>query len=414
MPMVFRMLRGDEVNFGLQKNEEQNVMLVVADCSNPVYSVSPGSYLSFPEKSIALVTLSGPMIKRGGMCSYGMVDYTMLIDKLAANPNVSGILISIDSPGGQANGTQSLTNAIRSASGKKPVIAFVDDGMAASAAMWIASGASELYATTSTDQFGSIGAYSTIADFAAHYRDYYKLPIQEVYAPQSTEKNKTYRDAIAGDVSGIEKELEYLVDNFHNTIATNRAGRIRGEEWKTGKLFNAAEAKSIGLIDGIKSFTEIVERMQSLVKKANKATNNKTMAFEKTLAAANATEFEVVDGGFLLSEENLNSIEETIANAETAVQEATAATEQANARISELEGQVEAQTQTIADRDARISELTEQVSNLQGSKTRTGTVVQAVTHMEKTDAGAETPSYLRDDNPANEWADKKLRRTTKP
>jgi ClpP class serine protease len=46
----------------------------------------------------------------------------------------------------------------------------IDDGIAASAAMWIASAAShEIYTTQKTDMVGSIGVYTTVADWYGYF-----------------------------------------------------------------------------------------------------------------------------------------------------------------------------------------------------------------------------------------------------
>jgi protease-4 len=62
-----------------------------------------------------------------------------------------------------------LSDAILEARKQKPVVAIIDDGIAASAAMWIASAASEIYLTKKTDQVGSIGVYTTLADWYSYY-----------------------------------------------------------------------------------------------------------------------------------------------------------------------------------------------------------------------------------------------------
>lgn len=423
MPLVFRLLKGEAVDFGGDKKlyhddseddqEAKRPELISHKCAGNVYKVRPYSDLSTLQNgSIALVTLEGPMMKRGGMCSYGMVDQAQLINRLASSPNISGIILSIDSPGGQADGTAMLSDVIKNARSSKPVLAMIDDGMAASAAMWIASAAHEIYVTQPTDQVGSVGVYTQIADWATHYKEFFKLPVTDIYAPQSTDKNKDYRDAINGDHSGIEEDLSVLADQFINTVANNRAGKVKGDSWKTGKMFYAKDAQKIGLIDGLKSFDQVVSRMNSLIKSNSTNSNKNTMAFEKTLVAAKAESFAVTDEGFVISEEQLNNVEATIASQETAV----ASLETANATIADLNNQVTAlNTATVAAAEtnstqaARITELEAEVAELGGQSSGDGTVIKAAAKDEIA-GDAKIPSYLSDDNPANAFADRQLRR----
>lgn len=68
--------------------------------------------------------------------------------------------------------------------------------------------------------------------------------------------------------------------------------------------------------------------------KAFKKMNNG--AFQNTLKAANVDSFEVVDNGFLLSEENLNSIEAHVSNLQSQVDAANLATQNAEAALAAL------------------------------------------------------------------------------
>jgi len=77
-----------------------------------------------------------------------------------ADPEVTAILLQVDSPGGTVSGAAELADAIHAA--ETPVFAH-GTGMVASAAFWVASQADRLTASTSTT-VGSIGAFATVAD----------------------------------------------------------------------------------------------------------------------------------------------------------------------------------------------------------------------------------------------------------
>lgn len=422
LPMVMQMLRGESVGFikgtklSTEDDEEENdrrspelIILGKRCASSHVYSVRPHTDLSMlPDRAIALVTLAGPLLKRGGLCSYGMIDYANLINRLGDAPHVAGILLNIDSPGGQADGTAMLADVIKNVDASKPVLSIVDDGMAASAAAWIASATREIYLTQPTDQFGSVGVYTSIPDWNTHYKEHFHLPVHDIYAPQSSEKNKDYKEAIAGNYEAVQEELKVLADQFINTVASNREGKIKGDDWKTGKMFYAKDAKRIGLIDGIKSFSEVVQRMETLTASNTRSQKSKNkMAFEKTLAAANAESFAVVEGGFLLTEEHLTAVENHIASLSADNKtnaELVNANNDATAKIATLE----AAAQTSA---ARIAELEAEVASLGKQSSGEGTALDI--EKDKSAESKPVPSYADPNSPINQLADKRLRRQNK-
>lgn len=421
-PLVHSLLKGDTVDFGNRKAmddeydddddeqdpERRHGYALMAGQRN-VYKVRPYTDLrEIPEGSLCVVTMAGPMIKRGGMCSYGMVDQAALIQRLANAKNISGIILDIDSPGGQADGTAMLADVIKNATSSKPIICIIDDGMAASAAMWIASSASEIYVTQKTDQVGSIGVYTTIADWNAYYASE-GLPVRDIYAPQSTDKNRGYYEALAGNDELIKNDLAVLADQFINTVATNRAGRIKGDDWKTGKMFYAKDAIKIGLIDGIKSFDQVVTRMNSLIPN-NQKSNSNTMAFQKTLAAAKAQSFAVVDEGFALSEDQMNNVESALTAGEVAARNLVTANgtiQTLNDSITTLQTEEGKKNKIISTQAEKIIELEGRVATLGGKPSGTGSnlTVSPSTEVVKESTGDDKPRFDSDTHPANAFAD---------
>lgn len=367
MPMVMAVLKGDgsfEAMAGQKENagpseEAKAPKKVLSNKAGTVYSVGYYTDLSrLPNGAIAMMDISGPITKYGDVCAWGAVDHVATINRLSNAPNVKGIILNIDSPGGEVSGTAMLADAIKSVGKNKPVLAMIDDGIAASAAMWIASAANEIYTSQKTDMVGSIGVYTTIADFYGYY-EAQGLKVRDIYAPQSTEKNIDYREAISGNDNLVTADLKIIAQEFIDTVAANRAGKIHGTDWQTGKMFYSKEAAKIGLTDGIKSFDQVVRRMDTLIKQKEQSNSN-TMAFEKTLAVAKATEFAVVDDGFLLEEAHLNNIEAALIAGETAAADlatATTAKEAAEASLAtanETIVSLNAQIATLNKKDATV------------------------------------------------------------
>ena len=118
----------------------------------------PQSLLSI-EDGIGVVSVSGPLIRRPDLFArvvMGAVDtedVAAALSEAGASPAVRAVFLDIDSPGGTVAGTPELAGAVASLNARKPVYAFTS-GMMASAAYWIASQATAVYATPSA-QVGS-------------------------------------------------------------------------------------------------------------------------------------------------------------------------------------------------------------------------------------------------------------------
>ncbi|MFC4261936.1 S49 family peptidase [Ferruginibacter yonginensis] len=274
LPLVLSMIRGNmEEHQPVALTSRQQTpkrVLVKSAAANKVTNVFVLNPYQSPERlpydSIAMVNIIGPVLKYGDICSYGTNQINDLIQRLSLSDRVVGIILNIDSPGGQADGTGMLYDTIRAANKTKPVVSLIQDGMAASAGYWIAAGGREIYCTQATDMFGSIGAYTTLYDFTEYFANE-GIKIFEIYAPQSPDKNKDYYDALAGNDAAIKNKLAFLVDQFKASVTASRGPRLKakGDEPFTGKMYNAKEAKSMGLIDGIKPLSGVVDRITQLI-----------------------------------------------------------------------------------------------------------------------------------------------------
>ncbi len=82
-----------------------------------------------------------------------------------ADPDIGRVILDVDSPGGQVGGVEELAREIYQARGQKPVTA-IANGLAASAAYWIATAADE-FVVTPSGQVGSIGVFGMHQDVSA-------------------------------------------------------------------------------------------------------------------------------------------------------------------------------------------------------------------------------------------------------
>jgi signal peptide peptidase SppA len=117
--------------------------------------------------TIAVIPVHGTLVKRtaGLNAASGLTSYTeiaAMLEAALADPQVGGILLDIDSPGGEAAGSFELARTIRAASQSKPVWAVANDS-AYSAAYAIGAAANRLI-VSETGGVGSIGVIALHVD----------------------------------------------------------------------------------------------------------------------------------------------------------------------------------------------------------------------------------------------------------
>ena len=110
--------------------------------------------------SVAILHIGGPIFRYANLFTEisGAVSIESLAKDLRSavdNPAVRSIVLNIDSPGGQVNGTAEFADMIRGSQRRKPIVAYVSH-LDCSGAYWIASAAGRLYANQ-TAALGSIG-----------------------------------------------------------------------------------------------------------------------------------------------------------------------------------------------------------------------------------------------------------------
>ena len=142
--------------------ERLNLAAPAADLAMPAPRATPAR-----PPGIAVIPIHGTLVKRvlgmeaaSGLTSYGGI--AQEIDAALADPLVQGILLDIDSPGGEASGSFELARQVRAACAVKPVWAIANDA-AYSAAYAIAASAQQLI-VTETGGVGSIGVIALHID----------------------------------------------------------------------------------------------------------------------------------------------------------------------------------------------------------------------------------------------------------
>lgn len=348
-----------------------------------------------PPGSIAVIGISGPLQKADQFCGpVGMATIGQTIQQADANPNIDGIILQIDSPGGTVDGTESLGQIISGT--KKPIVAFVD-GLAASAAYWLASSTDEIIASGKTTQVGSIGTAMRFADLQPRLEKE-GVKFHEIYATLSSDKNKDFREARGGNYTTLINEtLDPMNDVFLNTVKKNRTGKLdlKKENVLTGKVYLASAAKENGLIDDIGSMDAAVQSVRNRVDTKKKTRMSNAMKFAAICAALGFTDgFEATAEGVHLQESHLEALEAIVAGA--------AADRQ---RADDLQAQVEGMGASSEDLNAQITSLTAERDAMRDKaaaydRSASGSGSSTVTEKDGKQAAGQASKYIDDGSEA--------------
>jgi signal peptide peptidase SppA len=219
-----------------------------------------------PPPMIGVLSVHGILCPRFNMFSAasGGSSFDLLsaeLRLLVADKRVHTIVLDVDSPGGSVAGATEFAAEVRKAAKTKPVIAQAAHLMA-SAAYWVASGATEIVATPSA-MVGSIGVFGIHDDISDALE---KLGVKrDVIAA-----GKFKTDGVGGLPLSVEgrKRMQRTVDEmyamFVGDVAAGRGVSVEQVRsgYGEGATVTAATALQCGMVDRIGTISETLARAQ--------------------------------------------------------------------------------------------------------------------------------------------------------
>lgn len=211
------------------------------------------------QNGIAVLHIDGALTYRSNIWKawFGVDTYNSIenaFNELVADESVKGIVLSIDSPGGEIKGVSDLADRIFAARGTKECgIVAHSAGAMCSAAYWIAS-ACEKVVASGVAQVGSIGVMGVLSG------DEDK---SVTYLRSSLSPNKNLDPNTPEGRSAVEKNLDAMAKVFVEALAKNRNSDFDSvlEHYGQGKVFVGQEALEAGMVDAIDSLDSVVEKM---------------------------------------------------------------------------------------------------------------------------------------------------------
>jgi signal peptide peptidase SppA len=255
------------------------------------------------EDGIGIIEAIGPLVKRnsgefisGGPTTYGEIE-SEFTDAIT-DPNIKGVLLLVDSPGGEAAGAMELSDLIYSQRGSKPIFAAAD-GDAFSAAYALASAADRLFVAKSGG-VGSVGVWMLHVDWSKAEE---KAGINPTYIfagarkidgnpdmPLSDEARKTFQDLVDG-----------AYQMFTETVARNRGISVEAvRKTEAGMFFGQPKrgnksAVDIGFADAVGTVADAMAALRSRIDQQSSVAKLSATNSPKGKGTTNMDESKVAD-----------------------------------------------------------------------------------------------------------------------
>lgn len=173
---------------------------------------------------------------------------------------IKSIILDIDSPGGAARGMTELAGKIREARKAKRIVAQVSP-MAASAAYWIASQASEIVSMPS-GVVGSIGVIAAHEDLSKAM-EMQGIKVTLLKAGKNKGEGNPYQPLSEEDRDAIQEQVNELYEMFVSDVAKGRgvSRSVIRAGYGEGRVVSARKALVEGMIDRIGTMDETISRL---------------------------------------------------------------------------------------------------------------------------------------------------------
>ena len=223
--------------------------------------ISPKQKRVQEKNKIAIIHVEGAIVTGDiGFNSAGSGGVVKNINKARDDKNVKGIVLRVNSPGGDVYASSMITNALEEfQSTGRPVITSMGD-IAASGGVWVTTTSEEIWAE-STTLTGSIGVYGVYPDLS---------PLASWaginYDGISMTKSGEIYDLRRGVSEELNRQFEEGVENFYRDfvakVADNR-GMDFSEVLKVagGRIWRGDKALELGLVDRLGSLEDAINSM---------------------------------------------------------------------------------------------------------------------------------------------------------
>ena len=213
------------------------------------------------QDGLAVISIRGPLVNKDSpfLRYCGVVGYPEIREAVIAavsDPNVTQILLDVESGGGAVSGCADTAAVIRAAHKVKPVTAYGE--MMASAAYWLSCSAGKVYSSKAA-LVGSIGVIATFREYSEQNKmEGVKVTIVRAGKYKAlANPNEPLTEAAKAQIQAqCDANYEVFVDHVAEMRA--RSYEYTDKTMADGQEFIGQAAVDVGLTDGITTFDAVV------------------------------------------------------------------------------------------------------------------------------------------------------------
>ena len=314
------------------------------------------SSLSESVNKVVVLDFKQPVIKYSTYYWLGTQSYISILERLKSDPTVVGVVIDMDSGGGQVYGTPEMYDVVLNFKKVKP-IGFYTNGYMCSGGYYIAAPGSFIIANKRADAIGSIGAYTIIVNYDG-LLEKYGAKVNTIYSDLSPDKNKNYRSVMdetdPGYKNYIKEELNPMVLVFHSDMKTARP-QLKEIVFKGG-TWTGEDSVAMGLVDKTGTLQDAILEVFELAASQKEISNKNNSNLKTKTMSKNTKSFPLIQGiigitgegiptvstlsgkkGIQISADQLEKIEIAIAGHDTAIKAEKDKVTAADAKVTGIE-----------------------------------------------------------------------------
>lgn len=278
------------------------------------------------QNGILVIPVSGVLLNRFpyqlGRWATGYQYIERAFNRGQNDPEVNGIALAIDSPGGEVAGNFELVDKMYDQRGNKRVIAFAADH-AYSAAYSIASAADEIVVSRSGG-VGSVGVVTAHVEYSEALKEM-GVKVTFIFAGKHKVEGNPYEKLPESAKARIQERIDRIYGVFTETVARNRGMDVEAVRETEALTFDASDAIEIDFADRMGAMEEELvifseeaepesELMATQPKKTTAPAANGSGQFtqeDMDAAVATATETAKAEGhaeGVAAEQERMNAI----------------------------------------------------------------------------------------------------------
>lgn len=209
---------------------------------------------------VAEIDICGMIMKGTGLpkvfcdffdiCDLNYVD--PLLIHAASNPEVTSVILNVNSPGGYLTGVQTTAALVKALAAVKETVVY-SDTLNASAAYWISSQASSIVAAIDAE-LGSVGVFLTVDDWSQALSDA-GVKVHLIKAGTYKAIGLSSQPLTTADKAYLQADVNQTWETFKATVTSNR-NIAQGD--MEGQTFIGGDAVNKGFSDGIGDVKEIM------------------------------------------------------------------------------------------------------------------------------------------------------------